>query len=116
MHCNKLKREGDLESCALHAAWAGGQHPVIHLYQTNRGTSMNAAAAAQLARRRGEAYEACLHRRLDARARFIALWLSSDERFEGAAWKELVTIAVKHALPRSAPSWQRQPGLRNDPP
>ena len=55
----------------------------------------SAVTATRLTRRKGEACESCLHRQLDARARFIALWISSDERFEGTAWRELVLIALK---------------------
>jgi len=69
----------------------------------------SAVTATRLTRRKGEACESCLHRQLDARARFIAIWISSDERFEGTAWRELVLIAIKYALPRAAQSWQRQP-------
>jgi hypothetical protein len=50
----------------------------------------------------GESYIACLCRHLDARARFILLWTSSDELYDRAVWRDLVVLAQKHDLPRAA--------------
>ena len=50
----------------------------------------------------GESYIACLCRHLDARARFILLWTSSDELYDRAVWRDLVALAQRHALPRAA--------------
>jgi hypothetical protein len=48
-----------------------------------------------------ESYIACLCRHLDARARFILLWTSSEEPFDRAVWRELVAMAQKHSVPRA---------------
>lgn len=49
-----------------------------------------------------ESYISCLCRHLDARARFILLWTTSDETFDRSEWLTLVAIAQKHALPRTS--------------
>jgi hypothetical protein len=49
----------------------------------------------------GESYIECLCRHLDARARFILLWTSSDEPYDRAVWRELVAMAQKHSVPRA---------------
>jgi hypothetical protein len=41
--------------------------------------------------------------------RFIALWTSTDEAFDQAAWRDLVGIARKHALPRPRSSERHFP-------
>ena len=49
----------------------------------------------------GESYISCLCRHLDARARFIFLWTSSDEPYDRAVWGDLVAMAQKHDLRRA---------------
>ena len=60
----------------------------------------NAHEAVARTRRPDETYSSCLHRHLEARARFIFLWTGSDERFEEEHWSELVAIARKYAPAR----------------
>ena len=48
----------------------------------------------------GEPYIACLCRHLDARVRFILLWITSEESFERPVWAELIAMGHKHALAR----------------
>jgi hypothetical protein len=62
---------------------------------------LNATEAVAQTLQPGESYIACLCRHLDARARFILLWTSSDEAYDRAVWEDLVAIAQKHALPRA---------------
>jgi hypothetical protein len=62
----------------------------------------NATEAVVRTRQQGESYIACLCRHLDARARFIHLWTSSDESFDRPVWEDLVAMARKRALPRAA--------------
>jgi len=57
----------------------------------------NGHEAVARTRRPDETYSSCLHRHLEARARFILLWTSSDERFEAERWSELVALAQKYA-------------------
>ena len=61
--------------------------------------ALDAIEATNRTRRQGESYITCVCRHLDARARFIILWTSTDESFDQAAWRDLVGIARRHALP-----------------
>jgi len=61
----------------------------------------NASEAVVQTLQRGESYISCLGRHLDARARFILLWTSSDDAFDREVWADLVAMAQKHALPRA---------------
>jgi len=61
----------------------------------------SAAQAAPLARSSGETYAASLRKQLDARARFIHLWTTSDDNLTQPEWNEWITIARRHLLPRS---------------
>ena len=61
---------------------------------------LNAMEAVARTQQRGESYISCLCRHLDARARFILLWTSSDEPYDRAIWEDLVAMAHKHTLPR----------------
>jgi len=61
----------------------------------------NASEPVVQTQQRGESYISCLGRHLDARARFILLWTSSDEAFDREVWADLVAMAQKHALPRA---------------
>jgi hypothetical protein len=65
---------------------------------------LNASAAVAQTLQPGETYIACLCRHLDARARFILLWTSSDEAYDREAWGDLVAMAQKHAVPRAGSS------------
>lgn len=47
-----------------------------------------------------EPYLDCLRRHIEARARFVLLWTSTDEPFDRPEWAELVALARKYALPR----------------
>jgi len=60
----------------------------------------NANDAVARTRTPGEPYMSCLRRQIEARARFIQLWTTTDEKFERAEWGELVEIAQRFALPR----------------
>jgi hypothetical protein len=62
---------------------------------------LNAAKAASLDRSSGETYAASLRKQLDARARFIHLWTTSDDKLMQPQWSEWIPIARKHLLPRS---------------
>lgn len=62
---------------------------------------LNAAKAASLDRSSGETYAASLRKQLDARARFIHLWTTSDDKLTQPEWSEWIAIARKHLLPRS---------------
>lgn len=61
---------------------------------------LNAMEAVVRTQKLGESYISCLCRQLDARARFIFLWTSSDEPYDRAVWGDLVAMAQTHALPR----------------
>ncbi len=61
----------------------------------------SAAQAAELESRSGENYAASLRRQLEARARFVQLWTTSDAAFTQPEWTEWIAIARKHLLPRS---------------
>jgi hypothetical protein len=61
----------------------------------------NATEAVAQTLKPSESYIACLCRHLDARARFILLWTSSDEFYDRAVWRDLVALAQTHALPRA---------------
>jgi len=60
-----------------------------------------AAKAAPLARSSGETYAASLRRQLEAEARFVLLWTTSDGKLTQPEWSEWIAIARKHLLPRS---------------
>ena len=82
----------------------------------------NASEAVVQTQQRGESYISCLGRHLDARARFILLWTSSDDAFDREVWADLVAIAQKHALPRAwslqpkrVPQSERTPGEKRTP-
>lgn len=62
---------------------------------------LSATEALAQTQTRGEPYISCLCRHLDARARFILLWTTSEEVFDRKAWSSVVAIARKHALPRA---------------
>ena len=60
-----------------------------------------AAKAAPLARSSGETYAASLRKQLEAEARFVHLWTTSDDNLTQPEWSEWIAIARKHLLPRS---------------
>lgn len=60
-----------------------------------------ASAAAAHTRQADESHESCLRREILTNARFIREWTSSDRKFDGSQWSELILIARKYALPRS---------------
>ena len=60
-----------------------------------------AAKAAPLTRSSNETYAASLRRQIEAEARFIHLWTSTDEKLSRAEWSEWIAIARRHLLPRS---------------
>ena len=60
-----------------------------------------AAKAAPLARSSGETYAASLRKQLEAEARFVHLWTTSDDKLTQPEWSEWIAIARKHLLPRS---------------
>jgi hypothetical protein len=62
---------------------------------------LNATEAVVRTQQHGESYISCLCRHLDARARFIFLWTSSDEPYDRAVWGDLVAMAQKHDLQRA---------------
>jgi hypothetical protein len=69
----------------------------------------SAARAAELESRTGESYAASLRKQLDARARFVHLWTTTDATLTQPDWSEWIAIARKHLLPRS---WTiSQPGV-----
>jgi hypothetical protein len=61
------------------------------------------SAANTAARTRGadETYAASLRRQIDAQARLIHLWTTSDGELTQPQWSEWIAIARKHLLPRS---------------
>jgi hypothetical protein len=61
----------------------------------------SAAKAAPLARSVGETYAASLRKQLDARARFIHRWTTTDDKLTETEWSEWADIARRHLLPRS---------------
>lgn len=61
----------------------------------------NAAKDATTTRGSGETYAASLRRQLEARARFIHRWTTSDDKLTQPEWSEWSAIARKHLLPRS---------------
>ena len=61
----------------------------------------SAAKAAPMARSVGETYAASLRKQLEARARFIHRWTTTDEKLTETEWSEWVDIARRHLLPRS---------------
>ena len=65
---------------------------------------MNAARAATLERSSDETYAVSLRKQLEARARFVHLWTTTDEKLDQLTqpeWSEWIAIARKHLLPRS---------------
>jgi hypothetical protein len=62
---------------------------------------IGADKAAQLARGAGETYAAALRKQLEARARFVHLWTSTDDSFTNPQWSELIELARRHLLPRA---------------
>ena len=62
---------------------------------------LNATEAVGQTLQPGEPYISCLCRHLDARARFIFLWTSSDEPFSRPVWGNLIAVAQKHGLARA---------------
>jgi len=61
----------------------------------------SAAKAAPLARSVGETYAASLRKQLEARARFIHRWTTTDDKLTETEWSEWADIARRHLLPRS---------------
>jgi hypothetical protein len=61
----------------------------------------SAAKAAPMARSVGETYAASLRKQLEARARFIHRWTTTDDKLTETEWSEWVAIARRHLLPRS---------------
>lgn len=61
----------------------------------------SAAKAAGAARSSGETYAVSLRQQLEARANFIHLWTTSDEKLARPEWSEWIGIARRHLLPRS---------------
>lgn len=61
----------------------------------------SADLAAQQTRSAGETYAAALKKQLEARARFVHRWTTSDDTLDQPDWAEWVAIARKHLLPRS---------------
>jgi hypothetical protein len=61
----------------------------------------SAAKAAPLAQGSDETYAASLRRQLEAEARFIHLWTSTDDKLSQPEWSEWIAIARRHLLPRS---------------
>jgi hypothetical protein len=61
----------------------------------------NAAKDAVATRDSDETYAASLRRQLEARARFIHRWTTSDDKLTQPEWSEWSAIARKHLLPRS---------------
>lgn len=62
---------------------------------------MNAARAATLGHNADETYAVSLRKQLEARARFVHLWTTTDEKLTQPEWSEWIAIAHKHLLPRS---------------
>lgn len=60
-----------------------------------------ASAAKQAAATSSETYAVSLQRQLEARARFIHRWTTSDDKLTQPEWSEWSAIARKHLLPRS---------------
>jgi hypothetical protein len=61
----------------------------------------SAAKEAPLARSSGETYAASLRKQLEARARFVHLWTTTDDKMGQPEWSEWIAIARRHLLPRS---------------
>ena len=78
------------------------REPEVHLSRAClEDLALDAIDAAGRTRRKDEPYIACVRRHLDARVRFITLWISTDEAFDRAAWRDLVRIARTHGVPRA---------------
>ena len=74
--------------------------------------ALDAIKAACGTQEQGETYIACVRRHLEERARFVALWTSTDAACDQAVWRDLVEIARKHALPRPSSSHTNFPAGR----
>lgn len=61
----------------------------------------DAAKDAAATRSSNETYAASLRRQIEARARFIHHWTTSDDKLTEPPWSEWSAIARKHLLPRS---------------
>ena len=61
----------------------------------------NAAKDAAATRSSSETYAASLRRQLEARARFIHRWTTTDDKLTQPEWSEWSALARKHLLPRS---------------
>jgi hypothetical protein len=61
----------------------------------------SAAHAAQQTRAADETYAAALKQQLEARARFVHRWTTTDDRLDQPDCAEWAAIARKHLLPRS---------------
>jgi hypothetical protein len=61
----------------------------------------SAAKDATMTHGSGETYAVSLRRQLEARARFIHRWTTSDDKLIQPEWSEWSAIARKHLLPRS---------------
>ena len=61
----------------------------------------SAAKDATLTHGSSETYAVSLRRQLEARARFIHRWTTSDDKLTQPEWSEWSAIARKHLLPRS---------------
>ena len=61
----------------------------------------NAAKDAAATRSSSETYAGSLRRQLEARARFIHRWTTSDDKLTQPEWSEWSALARKHLLPRS---------------
>lgn len=62
---------------------------------------MDAAKAAELARGAAETYAANLRKQLEARARFVHFWTTTDAAVTEPEWIPWIAIAHKHLLPRA---------------
>jgi hypothetical protein len=61
----------------------------------------SADQAAQQTRGADATYAAALKQQLEARARFVHRWTTTDDTVDQPEWAEWVAIARKHLLPRS---------------
>jgi len=62
---------------------------------------MDAATAAELARGATETYASSLRKQLEARARFVHRWTTTDDAITAPEWSRWIAIAHKHLLPRA---------------
>jgi hypothetical protein len=61
----------------------------------------SADQAARTERGPDQTYAAVLKKQLEARARFVHRWTTTDDTLDQPEWSEWVAIARKHLLPRS---------------